>query len=105
MPRRSAKRGGGLHRFREAEVEDFHRAIGAHFDIGRFQIAVDDALFVRGLERLRDLLRDGQGVVEWNRATRNALREIVALDEFHHESGHPTAVFEAVYGGDIRMVQ
>ena len=37
--------------------------------------------------------------------TRDALREIVAVDKFHHESGHLPALFEAVYGGDIRMVQ
>lgn len=39
---------------------------------------MDDALLVRGFERLGDLLRDGQGFVERDRAPRAALREIVA---------------------------
>ena len=32
-------------------------------------------------------------------------REIVALDEFHHEGGHAPAFFEAVDGGNVRMIQ
>ena len=36
---------------------------------------------------------------------RDALRQIVAFDEFHHEGGHAPAVFEAVDRGDVRMVQ
>ena len=58
----------GLHRLRETEVEHLHRAVGAHFDVRGLQIAVNDALFVRGFERLGDLLRDGQCLVERDRA-------------------------------------
>ena len=36
---------------------------------------------------------------------RDALRQIVALDEFHHERGHAPAFFEPVDGGDVRMIQ
>jgi hypothetical protein len=71
--------------FRQTKIEHFHGAVGADFNIGGLQIAVDDVLLMRGFERLRDLLRDRQRLVEWNRATRDALRQIVALDEFHHE--------------------
>ena len=46
---------------------------------------MDDPLLVRGFERLGDLLRDRQRFVERDRAARDALRQIVALDEFHHE--------------------
>ena len=63
-----------LHRLREAEVEHLHRAVGAHLDIRGLQIAMDDALLVRRFERLRDLLRDRQRLVERNRAPRDALR-------------------------------
>ena len=34
--------------------------IGSHLDIGRLQIAMDDAQFVRGFERFGDLVRDGE---------------------------------------------
>ena len=76
-----------------------------HLDVGGLEIAVDDPLLVRGFERLRDLLRDRQRLVERDRAACDALREILALDQFHHERGDALALFEPVDGGDIRMVQ
>ena len=51
-----------VHRFREAEVEHFHHAVRADFDVGGFQIPMDDPLLVRGFECVRDLFRDWQGV-------------------------------------------
>ena len=66
---------------------------------------MDDALFVRGFERFRDLLRDGQRFVEQQGSARDALRQIVAFDELHHQRGHIPAFFEAVDRGDVRMVQ
>ena len=70
--RRSRRR---LHRFRQAEVEHLHRAVGADLDVGGLQIAVDDPLLVRRFERLRDLLRDRQRLVERDRAARDPLRQ------------------------------
>ena len=49
---------------------------------------MDDALLMRGFESLGDLLRDWQRLVDWDRALRNPLRQILALDEFHHQSVH-----------------
>ena len=46
---------------------------------------MDDPLLVRRFERLGDLLRDRQRLVERDRAARDALRQVVALDQFHHE--------------------
>ena len=53
-----ATRADRLHRLRQAEVQHLHRAVGAHLDVGGLEIAVDDPLLVRRLERLGDLLRD-----------------------------------------------
>ncbi len=66
---------------------------------------MDDPLLVRGFERLGDLLRDGQRFIERDRAARDALRQIVALDEFHHERGDACAFLEAVDRGDVRMIE
>ena len=74
-------------------------------DVCRLQIAMDDALLVRGFERIGDLLRDRQGFVEWNRAARNALRQVLALDEFHHECRDVGCLLEAVDRGDVGMVE
>ena len=100
-----ARGAGRVHGFRETEVEHLHGAVAAHLDVRGLQIAVDDPLLVRGFERLRDLLRDGQGFVERHGSARDALRQIVAFDEFHHEGGHAPAFFEAVDRGDVRMIQ
>ena len=58
---------------------------------------MDDALLVRGFERVGDLLRDRQRFVERDRAARDPLRQILALDQFHHERAcTPADFFEAV---------
>ena len=81
-------RAGRLHRLGEPEVQHLHRAVGADFDVRGFQIAMNDPLLVRGFERVRDLLRDRQGFVDRDRAARDPLREVLALDELHHERAH-----------------
>ena len=43
----------------EAEVQDLHRAVRPERDVGRLQVAVDDPLLVRRLERFGNLFRDG----------------------------------------------
>ena len=45
---------------RETEIEDFDPSFRRHFDVGRFQVAVDDPALVRRFERLGDLPSDGQ---------------------------------------------
>ena len=57
-----------LHRLRQPEVEHLDRAVGADLDVGRLQIAMDDALLVRGFERFGDLPRDRERLVERKRA-------------------------------------
>ena len=94
-----------LHSLREPEVEHLHRAVGAHLDIRRLEVAVDDPLLVGRFERLRNLPRDRQRLVERDRPARDALRQIVALDQFHHEGRDAPALFEAVDAGDVGMVQ
>jgi hypothetical protein len=67
--------GGWIERFRQAEIEEFDHAIGAQLDVRRFQIPVDDALFVRRFKRVGDLPRDRQRLVERNRSLRDAIGE------------------------------
>ena len=66
---------------------------------------MNDPLLVRRFEGLRDLPGDGQGVVEWDRTLRDAIRERGPFDELHHERLHAVGFFEAVDGRDVRMVQ
>ena len=63
-------------------------------------------LLVRRFERLRDLLRD-RAAPHRSESTPRAmpLRQVVALDEFHHEGVHATGLLESVDRGDVRMIQ
>ena len=70
-----------------------------------FGLAKADRLLVRRFQRLGDLLRDGQRVVNRIAPARDALREILGLDQFYHESLHSVGVLEAVDRGDVRMIQ
>jgi hypothetical protein len=56
------QRRDGLDCLRQSEVEHFHRAVGPQLDVGRLEIAMDDALFVRRFKRERDLLSDAKGL-------------------------------------------
>ena len=51
---------------------------------------------VRGFERLRDLPRDGQRLVERDGAARHALGQVLAFDELHDERPRVAGVLEAV---------
>ncbi len=74
---------------------------GAHLDVGGLEVAMDDALLVRGLERFGDLPRHRQRLVE-RAAARGAMRSasVVALDELDRPSAQRAArrLFDAVDG-------
>ena len=74
--RRRVQRIGGAarvirsERLRETEVEHLDRAVGPHLDVRRLQIAMDDAVLVRGLEGVGDLPRDRQSLGDRQRPPR-----------------------------------
>ncbi len=53
-----------VHCLREAEIQYLHGAVRAHLDVLRLEVAMDDALLVRRLQRVGDLARDLQRIVE-----------------------------------------
>jgi hypothetical protein len=64
---------------------------GIGFDVCGFEIAVNDAAFVRGLERVDDLSRDFQTLsdrkpVDSGIRVINAVGQRVAGHELHHDS-------------------
>ena len=66
---------------------------------------MDDAGIVCGFERLGDLSRDRQRLVERQRTARDELRQILALDELHDQGAHLADFLEAVQLRDMRMVE
>jgi hypothetical protein len=66
---------------------------------------MDDALRVRGPQGFRDLPGYGQGLVERNRAPRETLGQVFAVDQFHNERTGGVALVHPVDMGDVRMIQ
>ena len=64
-----------------------------HLDVGGLQIAMDDALLVRRFERLGDLLRDGQRLIDGNRPLRDAVGQRRSLDQLHDQSAVMPSLF------------
>ena len=92
-------------RLRETEVEHFHRAIVANLDVRRLEVAVHDALRVRGFERLRNLSRDRQRLVWRDRPGRDPIGEGWPLDHLEHERRYMIGRLEAVDRRDVGMIQ
>src|SRR5262249_49419458 len=66
---------------------------------------MDDAAIVRGFERLSDLARDGQCLVERHRASRKAHRELLTLHELHRQRTHSIGGFEAEDLRDVCVIE
>ena len=52
---------------RQSEVQHLDGPVLAHLDVRGLEVAVDDARFVRSLQRLRDLLRNGECFINGDR--------------------------------------
>ena len=66
---------------------------------------MNDALLVRGLERVDDLAGDRQRLVERQRPLRDAIGERRTLDELEHQRLTSLHVLESVDGADVRMIE
>ena len=53
-----------IQRFRQPKVQELGGPVCPHFDVGRFQIAMNHTLVVRGCEGLSDLKRDIQRIFD-----------------------------------------
>jgi hypothetical protein len=80
--------------FCQTEIEHLHRTVGAQLDVRGLQVAMDDTVLVRGLERLGDLPRGNQRLVDGNRPARNAIGQRRAVNELHDERGRAVGPLE-----------
>ena len=82
----SAEVPAGSIAFANPKSKHLHRPVRSDLDVRRLQIAVDDPLLVRRFERLRDLARDGQRLIEWNSALRDPIGQRWSFDELQYQS-------------------
>ena len=81
----------------ETEVEHLDGAVGRDLDVGRLQIAMDDALLVRGFERLGNLTRDRERLADRRPARARCARRASSPSTSSITSAvTSSAVFEAV---------
>jgi hypothetical protein len=93
-------------RFRETEIENL-RSVRRQEDVARFDVAVDDAGLVRGVDRVGE--HDGSVEECWNveAAAGETMLEGFALQQFHDEKALVACVqiADVVHRADVRMLQ
>jgi hypothetical protein len=87
--RQHGRRIGGRLRLRaccgQTEIQHLHSAVGLDLDVGRFQIAMHDGLFVRLFQTGGNLFGDAERFIEWDRTLRDSLGERRTFDQLHDE--------------------
>ena len=98
-----AAAGRRAHQVRQAEVEHLHVASRGQLHVGGLEIAVNDALLVRRLQRVRDLAGDGQCLVRRQRSSSQPIGERRPLDQLHDDGQHVSGPLQAVDRADARV--
>src|SRR6185436_2901926 len=90
----------------DAEVHDLHRAVGGDPDVGRLDVAVDDAVTMRVLEPAGSLRQDVDALRRRQRlAARDDAVEVLAGEVFLHQVRNAVLDAEVVDGDDVAVLQ
>ena len=99
-PEPAAPSGGG---FGEAEIHQLGSGLGEH-DVAGLEIAVDDALAMRLVERVGDLDADLQYLRSGSAPLRKRCGKRLALEVFHHQEVDVVLGADVVEHADVGMV-
>ena len=91
-----------VQRLRQSKIQHLHRPVVLHLHVGRLEVAVDDALLMRRFQRLGDLLRNRQRLIQRYRPLRDPVSERRAFNQLQHQRPRPLGLLDAVDGGDVR---
>ena len=91
--------------FCQAKVEDFYASVNGDEQVVRFEIAMDNTLFVSCRESARDLHPKIDRLSKCNRVTADHLRQRLALQQFRDEVGHAEKRAHLIYGQDVGVIQ
>ncbi len=86
------------------EVHQLGACLRQH-DVGRLQIAMDDARAMRFVERIGDVDRVRHRFVERQRSISQPRGQRFSLDQFHHQEVDAVVLADVVQRADVRMVQ
>jgi len=88
----------------EAEVENLGVASFGHEYVGGFDVAMNDAPGVSGVERVRDLDANLQNTIEFQRAVADQMLERRTVEKLHGDKGAAVLVVDFIDSADIWMV-
>ncbi len=95
----------GVGELGDAEVEDLDPPVLRQEEVGGLEVAVDDAVLVRGGEAAGDLLGVLDGLAERQRAGGEHLAERAALEELGDEVGGAVVGADVEEGEDVGVVE
>src|SRR5687767_11051388 len=94
-----------LRKLRESEVENLRAVLVADEDVGRFDVAMDDALRMCGIERIGELNGNVEQVRDFQRSPVDAIAEALAPERLHHDVRGALVVADVEDCADARMAQ
>ena len=89
----------------QSEVQNLRVAASGDEQIRRLDIAVDDPGGMRRFERVGDLDRQWQQLIEIERAPGDAMLQRHALEKLHHEERATVLFADIVDGADVGVIQ
>ncbi len=93
------------HAFGEAEVGEFDVVFAGDENIGGLDVAVHDAILVRGGEGVGDLHRVAERGFDGQRLRAHAGFQRFAVDQLHGDEGAAILIADVVHGADVAIIQ
>ena len=90
---------------RQPEVQDLDGPVLSHLDVRGLQVAVDHTSFMRGLDGLRNLLRDREGFVQRDGAVGDPVSQRRPRYQLQDQRLRALGFLDAVDGGDAGVVE
>jgi hypothetical protein len=91
--------------FRESEVQNLGAAAGGDEDVGRLDVAVDDARGVSRIQSVEYFHGDGAQRLHIERTIADALLQRRSVQKLHGDEGAPVLLADVVDRADVRVVQ
>jgi hypothetical protein len=94
-----------LRPLREAEVQHLDPPVVADHDVGRLEVAVGDALLVRGRHGIHQGNRDLEEPAERKALSWKELGQRLALHQFHRDEVNAARLLNRVHRDDVGVVE
>ncbi len=96
---------GSAGKLRESEIENFDVTASGDKNVGGFDVTMDDAFCVGGIEGVGDFGGEGDELVEFDGTSGDGVLEGGAFEIFHGDESAAIFFADVINGADIRMIQ